>query len=68
MSGTMAKKANSKQLFILLAVIEVVFITLFGFFVRYDEQWSDEETTRYRFIDQGTDNTASKCELWILNR
>ena len=49
MSGTMTKKTNSKQLLILLAVIEVIFITLFGFFVRYDEQWSDADTTRYRF-------------------
>jgi len=49
MSGTMTKKTNSKQLLILLAIIEVIFITLFGFFVRYDEQWSDADTTRHRF-------------------
>ena len=49
MSGTMTKKTNSKQLLILLAVIEAIFIILFGFFVRYDEQWSDADTTRHRF-------------------
>ena len=49
MSGTMTKKTNSKQLLILLAIIEAIFITLFGFFVRYDEQWSDADTTRHWF-------------------
>ena len=49
MSETMTKKTNSKQLLILLAVIEVIFITLFGVFVRYDEQWSDGDTTRNGF-------------------
>ena len=43
------EKKNSKQFLSLLIVFQVTFILLFGFFVRYDEHWTDEELTRNTF-------------------
>ena len=43
------EKKNSKQFLSLLIVFQVTFILLFGFFVRYDENWTDEELTRNTF-------------------
>ena len=43
------EKKNSKQFLSLLIVFQVTFILLFGFFVRYDENWTDEELTRNMF-------------------
>ena len=46
---------NSKQFLSLLIVFQVTFILLFGFFVRYDENWTDEGLTR---------NTFKNCGFW----
>ena len=43
------EKKNSKQFLSLLIIFQVTFILLFGFFVRYDENWTDEELTRNTF-------------------
>ena len=40
---------NSRQFVIALAIFEVIFIILFGFFVRYDEDWTDEQLNRNQF-------------------
>ena len=42
-------KENSRQFILALAIFEVIFIILFGFFVRYDEDWTDEQLNRNRF-------------------
>ena len=47
----MVKISGSKQLIILLSVVQVSFLVLFGVFVRYDENALDEDTTRtYSFF------------------
>ena len=42
-------KNNSRQFILALAIFEVIFIILFGFFVRYDENWTDEQLNRNQF-------------------
>ena len=39
---------NSRQFLLLLIFFQTVFIILFGFFVKYDENWNDDELTRKR--------------------
>ena len=46
-------KDNSRQFVLALAIFEVIFITLFGFFVRYDEDWTDEQLNRKQFFYLG---------------
>ena len=41
-------KRNSRQFLLLLIFFQTVFIILFGFFVKYDENWNDDELTRNR--------------------
>ena len=43
-----SEKGNSRQFLLLLIFFQTVFIILFGFFVKYDENWNDDELTRNR--------------------
>ena len=46
---TCAEMFKSKQFLFLLITIQVIFIILYGFFVRYNETWDDTDTTRKCF-------------------
>ena len=43
-----SRERNSRQFLLLLIFFQTIFIILFGFFVKYDENWNDEELTRNR--------------------
>ena len=43
-----SRERNSRQFLLLLIFFQTIFIILFGFFVKYDENWNDDELTRNR--------------------
>ena len=53
-------KENSRQFICTLAVFQVIFIILFGFFVRYDENWADEQLNRNQFYIFGPNKVQSE--------
>ena len=54
-------KENSRQFILALAIFEIIFIILFGFFVRYDEDWTDEQLNRNQFSSILTNDS-----YWLL--
>ena len=63
LSVTNSNTGNSRQFFLLLIFFQTLFIVLFGFFVKYDENWNDDELTRKRLNGIVTVNESNSINL-----